>query len=455
VLISSFELYSQITLSDKFTPEFVNSYSLPFRALVSFLFPYSTTYSVDFFGTDFSLVNSYFGWVLLIFLVYAILLKEKRALVFIPAGLFMLSVAMADIFPFRKWLSYLPFMNIFRFPVIFRYFAYTLFILAGAVGLNEFIIHKRKERKLMIAVFLLLVIIFIFIFLSCLHINIGNLKRLLFFDFRGFNSVATLYERILLQALISLLILCMLLISFLRLSFNKIVVILVVLTILDMVVSVQLNINATVVQNINPGPTQKAFSSLPKGFPEPVPEIPAITISDITTPGIPFLWRNLNVYFKRPAYDGYTPYQLRTYKEAETSDSCLAILKFPLIFLSDTLNKTNTIDSKYYDSLSYSKINIIAYSPSLIELLVKTDKKQLLTFLQNIYPGWKATINGKEDTILKTNLTFMSVWLNNGVNRVKFEFKPVKIIAGFYISITCFLLILLILLMGLFGILRI
>jgi hypothetical protein len=141
---------------------------------------------------------------------------------------------------------------------------------------------------------------------------------------------------------------------------------------------------------------------------------------------------------ERPTYEGYTPYFLTKMTIAEKSGNYLPVLNNPVVFLADSVNNSNIIDSNYFDTLSFNKIDIISFSPNMIEMKIKTDKRQLLTYLQNIYPGWKVSLNNKESEIITTNYTFMSTWVNAGETIVKFEYRPKYIIFCYYVSLITF-----------------
>ena len=440
ILTSSFELSHFLSRTEKFSDEFVQTFPLPFQGLLSFLFPYATTGNVNFFGSDFSLVNCYIGLIALIFLVYSLWIRNKKAAFLTILGLFFLSAALADVFPIRKILYYLPFMNTFRFPTVFRFFAYSCFIIASGYGLNHFF-HHKQNRKFFYSLIIIASVVVLFMIYNILNSENWKYSLLLKLNLGEFDKIASIHERIVFQSVISLVLIGLLLLAWLKAPVKSFPAIVVCIVIIDMVASVQLNIYHTVIYKIDPRPTQAAMKNLPLGFPKPDLQTRIIDNSEESNSSIPGLWRNMNILYKKPTAEGYTPYYLKSRVEAEKADLYNPILNFPIVFLSENMSD-GIIDTNQIDTLSHRKISITDFNPNLIEMKVRTDRPQLMTYMQNIYPGWHALVNGKKATILKSNYNFMSVNIPAGENVFKFEYKPKNIIVSFYISLITFIVIL-------------
>jgi len=72
-----------------------------------------------------------------------------------------------------------------------------------------------------------------------------------------------------------------------------------------------------------------------------------------------------------------------------------------------------------------SEADVTLYQPNRIELDVRTDKNSLLVLSEIYYPhGWRATVDGKETEIFKTNHILRSVYVPEGRHRVVFTFSP-------------------------------
>jgi len=301
---------------------------------------------------------------------------------------------------------------------------------------------NKKDKIILYTLIGLTLIIMGFFIYNSFFIEKWKFKELLFLKFNGFYNSATINERIFLQAAILLSLISLLYYSFLKHSSKVFFYIILVVAITDMILSVQLNTYYTVIDGKDPKPIQNALMNLPKGFPKPDLHQKIIDNTESSNTPIPYLWRNMNIYYKRPTFDGYTPYFLKTTLTSQKTGNYIPALNNPLVFLADSLNTENIIDPNFYDTLSFKKIEILEFSPNMIEIKIKTDKKQLLTYLQNSYPGWRVSVNNTQSKIIVSNFTFMSTWIDAGESIVKFEYRPTNIIWAYYISLGTFLIIL-------------
>jgi hypothetical protein len=75
------------------------------------------------------------------------------------------------------------------------------------------------------------------------------------------------------------------------------------------------------------------------------------------------------------------------------------------------------------------------YSPRRIELTVKTDGMSFLVLSDQFYSGWKATVDGTETTIYRTNAIMRGIYIGTpGVHKVEFRFFPESLRYGIYVS---------------------
>jgi hypothetical protein len=433
VLISSFELAPHLTRYNQLSIDYVIQGYLPLKALMSFILPYATATNPEYWGTDSSLINSYFGIITLIFLVYSLItIKSKKVRIIFFIGVFFLLTAMAGIFPFRKWIYYLPFMDVFRFPVIFRFFAYFSFIVVAGFGIHSFIKEVRNEKLLRSIIMVFIGILLVFFIFNAFYIEKWKFKSLLFLDFKTFLDSATVNDRIFLQAFISIGLLVVFLFAIKKIKVRRFL--LIGLIAIDMIIATQLNIYHTIVSFDSPKPTQLAINNLPKGFLLPSINEKIMDIKGANTIPIPFLWRNLDIFHKKTSFTGYTPYHFLSKEKCETKGLFHSVIKNPLFYLADDINSNLIIDSLSIDTLSSKKIQITNFNPNRVELIVKNNSTQLLTFVQNYYKGWKVYINKKEGKLIQSNYTFMSVWLPKGENQIVLEYKPKNILNAFYMS---------------------
>jgi hypothetical protein len=436
VWVLGFELSKHLYQVTKFTPEFVQSHPLPLQALISFFFPYATTQSTDFFGTDFSMVNCYVGVFTWVLCIYAVIRKDKNAIILLFLGLAFLTIALADIFPFRRWLYYLPYMNIFRFPPLFRLFACFSFILAAARGLNIMIFETNSKKAFTWAIVAITTCIMGFIAYGFFNIELWKFKTLWSGGFLAFEKVAELPERTMIQAFIVIVVLGLAFWAGLQLRRSLVLYVFLILAAVDMLQAARLNFFHTVSDRVSPWPTHKAIQQLPKGFPIPSLSISFQQADSLRQTSIPQLWRNINIFYKQPCPSGYTPYFLTNQVYAENTIANKSILNNPLLFLADCPDQNRIKDSNSFDTNSYRKIEILDFKPTQVTLRTGLDRNQILTYLQNDYPGWEITVNGKPVPIIRAHYTYLSCLLDSGQSIVSFSFRPWWIILSFYVSAT-------------------
>jgi hypothetical protein len=437
VVISSFELSKYLSRVDKFSVEYVNRFPLPYQGLLTFLFPFASTGDKQFFGSDFSLVNCYIGILTLVFLLYRLIDKERKPWILFAVGMFFLSTAISEIFPFRGWLYHLPFLNVFRFPTIFRFYGYIFFIYLAAEGLNHFIEFKIDDKGFRLAVSFVFIVVAVSLALNAFWVEQWNIPVLFSSNFDESIKGIVLKERVVFQALIQLVILLCLFVGVKWAGKSKGAFV-VLLIMVDMIISVQLNIKHTVIYDQNPGPTQRELQNLSEGFPKPDLLDTLSTVNDYSNPPISNLSVNMNIFYKRPTTGGYTPYALKTTAFYEKEKYYTSVLKNPLLFLADQCDKSNIIETKQIDTLSNKRLEVLSFNPNVVVVRVHTGKRQLLTYLQNYYPGWQVTVNNTGQELLRTNGCFMSVWVDPGVSNVRFEYNPRYIKMGFYVSLVTF-----------------
>lgn len=73
---------------------------------------------------------------------------------------------------------------------------------------------------------------------------------------------------------------------------------------------------------------------------------------------------------------------------------------------------------------SFERIKVKKYSPDEIQLLVNSNSQSILVITNNFNPYWKIYVNGQEEEILRTYLTFQSVVLNNKQSEVVLKYLP-------------------------------
>ncbi len=450
------------------------------QSLISFILPFGVVnHDMSFFGTDLSMTNVYFGLLLLIFFIASLFMKKPPLIkLFLFWGLFILSAAIGNALPVREFLyNYIPFFNIFRFPSLLRVFIIISFIILAGFALNQYVSKEGVFfRKIKIATLItssLLVLIVAF-FSYGKYINLGG--YISDGDLFTFSKKSSIAQQIFFQGIVQLIFLGLFFILITKIKNRQMKLsFLFVLVIADLIFATQLNAPYTV---FSKDYSQKAIyedvKKLPVGFPLPSMK-PVISNNDRSTPHFITSWRNLSIFYKQIAYDGYNPAQLRNFTFLEDSLKPLfkaSILNPPFYFGSsfysneilEDRSRVNEADSSMVFLADAELQAVIAtrpqsgdsiwfsnFLPNKIQVQTKTHGQRFLVFLQSKYYGWEAEIDGVGTPVFTTNISFMGIQVPEGEHQVTFSYKPLFVITGFYISLISVIASLLILL--LFGIL--
>ncbi|MCK4662287.1 MAG: hypothetical protein KAT68_05440 [Bacteroidales bacterium] len=441
------------------------------KSLISLLIPFGVVKDMEIFNTAISMRNIYMGMFMLIFFIYA-LFKRKSGIeiVLLLLGLFSLLASLGSYLPIREFLyHYVPFMDTFRFPSIFRLFTIITFLVIAGIHLPEFINKIKKDKKIVfyIGIGFILILLTLIIY-SLFHISFQDFT---FFqihkDWHELFKNSSIFENIFIHSLIQLILLSVFLIILMKKNVkHSIIKILTVFIIIEMIISVQLNVYYTGVSNVSPREIKDNLSKLPKGFPVPA-NTKIINNSDQSLSFFP-LWRNTNIFHKSISYDSFSSFVLKSYNYFFDSIPHLknATLNNPLLFLSDKIfsinklpkeldpNKDNkniyvndSIYNKYinihFNHIKGDTVFITDFSPDQIVAKTKCANTQIITLLQNNYPGWQVFIDNKLVTHFTSNYLFISSIIPAGEHIIKFVYSNKPFIIGFSVSYIVFGIIIL------------
>ncbi len=413
---------------------------LPFspQSFLSFVLPFSTGGNTAFFKTDTSMANGYFGIIAFLFVLLYVWNKQSlKSIIIWGLGIFFLLVSMGDYFFLRAWLyEYIPMMDLFRYPSLFRVFAILCFLLLFGLSMHKYQAIKLTEisylkfRKIAYALVVFLLGLFIY------ALQKGNLTLPESFSAEGimnFYNKSSTSEMVFIQAPLQILILSLLLFkSYYKkgISFIKFAMILMVF---DLFLSVQLNSFLTIASEANVHQLQDKIDQFPKGFP-----LPEKKISDVSHHGNKHfypIWYNLNILKKEIAHNGYNNFKLRDFRSFTKRADYMSILKNQVLFDSGKVEG---------DSISnHSLISITSFSPNKIEAKVLYEEDGEVALLQCFYPGWKAYLNDQEIQTFKKEGFFLTAKIPKGQHQLVFEYYPKYFLPYFFVSISSLILILL------------
>jgi uncharacterized membrane protein YfhO len=80
-------------------------------------------------------------------------------------------------------------------------------------------------------------------------------------------------------------------------------------------------------------------------------------------------------------------------------------------------------------------VRITGFSPIKVTAKSVSQGSVLVSFQQNRYHGWKATVDGNPAEIMTVNMSFMAVVVPAGEHEVIFYYDPRDVRWGFYITL--------------------
>jgi len=95
------------------------------------------------------------------------------------------------------------------------------------------------------------------------------------------------------------------------------------------------------------------------------------------------------------------------------------------------LEDPSTVSAQFGDGTA----EIVSYKPNEVVIRTSSDQPKILYLSDNMYPGWRAEVDGNDTEILRANYTFRAVPLIPGDHTVRFYFDSFSFKLGVIISI--------------------
>ncbi len=450
----------EMALFGAFTPE----------SFISFISPFSVALS-DFsrLNTDLSMSNGYFGTVTLLFFIAGVFVRKSEQLrVFFWFGILSLLLSTGDWLPIRAWFyDYVPLMNLFRFPALFRLFFILAAVLVAANAAQHFV-HRKSSfpfqfRMLWVFAGMAAVAGSVFI-ISHEHLDLDYMSGQVMFHFTNSSYQQHLAIDL---SLASFVIVFGALMLFFGKNIMTVLRFLLLLLALQMVISVRTNAPYTVYYDeFSFEPANNFINQLPDQFPE-LSQTPVI-LNEQQAPRVSPFWKNLNMFQRQISAEGFTPFKSAGFVFLQDSLSpwLNQILKNPPIYCSNQLFYESEVmnmgeppaDSAivivgsnqtmgFRDTINKDNlISVISFKPNEIELEVNCSEEIWLVFQQNHHPGWNVIVNGQPHDLSVVNYCQMGVQLPAGHHFVNFEFNDPAYKTLFVVSASMWSLALLLLL---------
>jgi len=82
------------------------------------------------------------------------------------------------------------------------------------------------------------------------------------------------------------------------------------------------------------------------------------------------------------------------------------------------------------ESIDSGSVKIIRYEPNTVLLSVESERKGMVFLSDTYYPGWKATVDGKQTEILQADFAFRGVLVEKGSHVIEMSYQPISVMYG-------------------------
>ena len=462
LILAYFQISPFLSRFNGLPVELAQKHPFSVKSLLSFLIPMAAGNDPQFFKTDVSFSNGYWGIISVALFLFVLTKKavQRESYLILFFGLFALLASFGDQFFVRGFLyKFAPLMDRFQYPGMFR--AFAIFGFLAFTGINfkylDFSFRDRK-RIMLISASIIAVLLILIIQANSRIENFAYFKNGL--NFSEEISSATRFDNIIFQGIIQILFLSILILITWKIKIVKhFSAALLFLFIADGIVSTQLSAHYTVLSKPNPVEFYKYLKSSPKGF--PVPDLNPIEENSDRNAANEFTWMNNNVFPKKVTFDGLVSFKTDGYRYLSDNHPNLleAIKKEPVVYFSNDIRDDSSVqefkpNTVFVQTSDYQKLNgktlrsgkndklkISGFSPGMIEIKTNLEFPQLLIYQQNYYKGWKVYVDGSEQDLIKCNFTHMSVLVPADEHTVRFEYSNQGIILMFCFTSLIFLIL--------------
>jgi hypothetical protein len=359
------------------------------QSIISLLLPFSTTKGSNFFLTDLSMRNMYFGLLLLLFFIPALLSKKNLfQLYFIFIGLFFIILSFGGLLKYITG-NILPLVGSVKSSGEFLIFAIMSFILFSSYALNEFIalkkpftlLHKKTYFIIQLVLLLAFIVGILGVFIShkgiIFHINEINSNSGFSGKLKSIVNNLSFFDTLMIQAVLQLYFLDKIKKYFIKNDYKNLIRI----SFTELTIATLLNIPFTGVGQALAKEVQIILERAPQGISAPF-LLPMDQVNSNQFETDTYLLGKWPFYSKQLGTINYVyyPLELNSAKNIYVKNKSVFSNK-PYLFT--TGNDTTTKISKIY------------YKANLVDMIVNTSHKDTLVLQQSIYPFWRCTINGE------------------------------------------------------------
>jgi Bacterial membrane protein YfhO len=134
-------------------------------------------------------------------------------------------------------------------------------------------------------------------------------------------------------------------------------------------------------------------------------------------------------------------YAVRHYIRTENEEQSLSAIKANMGALRASVvieNASTTYSPDAHDIAQEGNedtVHIMRHAPNEVELAVAVTKPSIVVLTDAYYPGWKATVDGRNVDIFRANSLFRAVEVPAGTHSVLFRYQPTSFYLGIGISL--------------------
>ncbi|MGC8866353.1 MAG: hypothetical protein ACP5O2_11610 [Bacteroidales bacterium] len=440
---------------------------MPFspQSLLSLFTPFATVGQAEFWQTDTSMNNLYFGITLLCFLGTGLAIRGSSPLfrILMIFGAVCLLAAMGPYTPVREWLfRYMPLMNLFRMSAWFAWFALLAFILAAGRGLERFVSNPYPHLPgLVVACSLILMGLIAIIYFYSDHVGSALHHMLAGGSMHQKTATSTLGQRFAFNALVQLAIMSgfALIILFSRrwprlLPWGPAFLIL-----FDLLLSVRLNFYGTVGSEFTISQVQAVLDRAPYQYPTPDLRTPLYLYPDNQRKTAP-LWRNTHIFTQTVSAEGFNSFRLDAYENlsGKKPELFAEILRNPLMYGADTIGQ-------WSDTGRITVVRRVAwvegdrtrlpqrsngaglaaelrqFRPGHCSARVQARDTALMIISQAWFPGWEARLDGRPVEILRVNGFQQGVVVPPGIHALSLDYYNPQVMQAWGFSAWVFFIL--------------
>ncbi len=435
-LYSWFSIHNYVSRGSPLTYQNASVNPFSIQSLLTLVAPFTTAADFSFFHTDLSMSNGYIGFLVFVFLLWSFTnLNNQKYKIWLYAGIFLLLISMGSFLPFHKFLyTYLPGVNMFRHPSIFRVFAMLFFVIFFALRFQNL---KKTQIKIWLSLSFLLsisILILILIVKPQILYSVNEYSNWFYKDH-------FLLNRILLNGILTTFISGIGLLAFFYSSESNFKHCILLLLIIEMVVVFKVLTPVTILSNRS----IDSFNISLQDERALLPNYDSVRLGMISSIGngsLQPMWYNTSMITRKIAFDGFNSFALNSLDSLNNSSISSFSKNSRLFETVYTSNSNNTFDYTS-DSLLPSSIHVVSIAPDCFKAIISCPLSSTLQFQQAYHSCWTAKVNSKPSTISRLNYHLMGIQLASGKSEVEFKYSDSIVVILTFVSLFLFIILIL------------